>query len=427
MAVCLVFPGSARFLAHPPGSIVGVRHRVAVVSHVYGNGPAQPLVTYLRRTGQSYVFIAHPFLFTQQRPSYIERQDTGGPLTRRHSPFPIAPIPFRYLQDLLTTILWLLQSGPIDTVVGCGNINAMAGLVLRLLRRAKTVVFYSVDYVPQRFDGSFLNRTYSLLDRHVARACDRVWNLSPAMEHARMRADPARLEIGRMDVVPMGGGFDLDTVETRPNDSSTIAFVGHLLDKQGVQIALEALPMVKAALPEARLVVMGDGPYGSALRRLASDLALDDSVEFTGFMSDFEEVRRRLAASALGIALYVGELDRWTRYADPGKLKDYLAAGLPILTTAVPPNARYLEERGAAIIVEPTPDEVAAALIRILTDAALRRSMAWNARRLAREYDWTRIFSEAFAKLRGEGRTARSSFVHGPLTNGGQRSLVARR
>jgi glycosyltransferase involved in cell wall biosynthesis len=88
-------------------------------------------------------------------------------------------------------------------------------------------------------------------------------------------------------------------------------------------------------------------------------------------------------------------VESFTRFADPSKLKSYVAAGLPILVTDVPPNAAELERDGGAEIVPDDPGEFAAAIERLLSDRT-----AWAARReaalgYARQFDWNNIVETA--------------------------------
>lgn len=377
---------------------------VAIVSHVFTTGPAQALQEYLRRKGCGHIFIGHPFLMPTASPSFLERSPSHGVTHRIRGPHPLLSEPYRYLVDFLVTLWWLARFGPVDVLVGCGNLNALAGLVMRRFGKVQRVVFYAIDYVPDRFHQRALNTVYHLVERMCARHSDWVWNLSPAMIDARAEADLRAKKAAPQLVVPMGGGFDLALRPRLVKDPATIAFVGHLLDKQGVQIALQALPEVLLVVPEARLLVMGTGPYESALKSLAVQLGVHTHVEFTGYVEDFSIVQGRLAASTVGIALFIQALDRWTKFADPGKIKDYLAAALPIITTTVPPVAEELARRGAGVIVEPSPPAVAAALIALLTDRAALERAAGAASILAQEFDWNRIFDTAFQSSVGAVR-----------------------
>jgi glycosyltransferase involved in cell wall biosynthesis len=378
---------------------VSCNYDFAIVSHILANGPAQALEEYLFRKKYSYLFIGHPFLERSTERSFCRLSNAVGTTRELICNLPVLPAPYRYALDFLLTIWWACFHGPVDILVGCGSINAFAGLVLRRMGRVRRVVFYAIDYAPQRFRHSLLNRIHHLIERICVARCDVVWNLSSAMIEARIRDGVATRRSAPQLVVPMGAGFDLaKRRDERPRDDCTIAFIGHLLEKQGVQVILHALPQIVAAAPTARLLVMGTGPYESQLRQLATSLGVQAHVEFTGFIRDFQVVQRRLAQSAIGIAPYLDQPDGWTKYADPGKLKDYLAAGLPIITTAVSPIARQLEAAGAAIVTPPTSNAIATAVIHLLIDRSLRERMAAVAVALAQEYDWEHIFGDALEK-----------------------------
>ena len=70
-----------------------------------------------------------------------------------------------------------------------------------------------------------------------------------------------------------------------PGDE-VIAFVGRLVYEKGVQVLLEAMPQVLAARPNAKLFVIGTGPYGDELRRLVDQRRLGHAVRMLGFVSD---------------------------------------------------------------------------------------------------------------------------------------------
>ena len=100
-----------------------------------------------------------------------------------------------------------------------------------------------------------------------------------------------------------------------------------------------------------------------------------------------------VTTSAVGVALYAPELADFTYYSDPGKIKLYLACGLPVITTAVSHNARELEEAGCGFVVEYEPRKVAKLLIQVLRDPERLRVYAENARRYAKQFDWGTIFA----------------------------------
>jgi phosphatidylinositol alpha-1,6-mannosyltransferase len=174
-------------------------------------------------------------------------------------------------------------------------------------------------------------------------------------------------------------------------------FVGHLLEKQGVQLVLRAFPLVRERVSEARLVIVGDGPYRVTLASLARELGLDDAVEFTGYLDRHDEVEDLIAGSAVGVAVYDPSIASFTEFADPGKIKNYLAAGIPVVTTPVIHSAPELAASRAGLVVDYERSAVADALVAILGDPARQRKMRAAAATLGREADWTAVFDRAFA------------------------------
>jgi len=75
-----------------------------------------------------------------------------------------------------------------------------------------------------------------------------------------------------------------------------IFFIGRLVREKGVQLLLEALPMIRERFPGTRLVVAGSGPFEEELRRTALHLGVDRFVTFAGYID--EPLRNQLYAQA---------------------------------------------------------------------------------------------------------------------------------
>ncbi len=298
--------------------------------------------------------------------------------------------PLRWARDFTLTMAWGLRAPDrIDLFVGSDSLLAAAGLVLRRLGKARIVVLWTIDYVPERFGNPVLNRIYHAFDKLCVRRCDETWNLSPVMEEARA----ARGVHGRQRVVPMGAS---STAAVGPRNTRQLVFVGHLLEKQGVQLVLEALPTILRRLPEARLLVIGDGPYRPALERQAERLGVSQAVEFAGFVEDHHEIERRLAESGVGLAPYDPSQAGFSAYADPGKIKNYLAAGLPVVTTEVAHISRELADRRCGVVVPYTAAALSDAVFEIVADGDGYSSRASE---LGAQFSWTRILDGALGAV----------------------------
>jgi glycosyltransferase involved in cell wall biosynthesis len=185
----------------------------------------------------------------------------------------------------------------------------------------------------------------------------------------------------------------------RALDAPRLAFLGHLVDRMGVPIALETVRVLRQRGVAVEADVIGDGPLLEPLRRKAVELGVEDSVTFHGFIEDFSQVRQLLANAALALAPYEIDESSFSRFADPGKIKAYLAAGLPILLTPVPPNAQEIAALGGATIVEPTSEGFAEAAEQLLADRIEWSNRHDAALAYARRFDWNVLLEDALPRL----------------------------
>lgn len=79
-------------------------------------------------------------------------------------------------------------------------------------------------------------------------------------------------------------------------EEKIIFFIGRLVREKGVQLLLEALPLIRDRFPSVRAVIAGQGPYAEELHRISLHFGLDRQVTFAGYID--EETRNQLYAHA---------------------------------------------------------------------------------------------------------------------------------
>jgi glycosyltransferase involved in cell wall biosynthesis len=186
----------------------------------------------------------------------------------------------------------------------------------------------------------------------------------------------------------------LDHDRYRPGGAKTerpsVLFLGRLRRYKGVDTLLEAFRAVAARMPEARLTILGDGPYRAALVERARRLELGEAVEFTGFVAGEEKVRRLAAAwvSALpspkeGWGLTVVESN---------------ACGTPVVASRSPGLVDSVRDGESGLLVpHGDPGALAQALLRVLGDAGLRERLAEGGLAWASRFTWERCSDEAWS------------------------------
>lgn len=360
---------------------------VVVSTHYATSGPSDALEDYLRpRVGRT-VAISHAFQYAKVVESILRVTERSGAVAASRIPWsPRVPEPITWAKDLVLSLWWTLRvPGKVDHFVGIDPLNALAGLAARRLGKVRRVTFWTIDYVPNRFPNGALNRAYHWVDALCTRRCDETWNVSPRMAEARRQ----RGLTGPQRLVPMGAYANPHAVATEPHRA---VHMGSLLEKQGLQKCIEAMPSVRARVPDATLLVIGDGDYRPQLEALVEELGLGDVVAFLGYVDDHSQLERLIGESAVGLATYDPRIGDYSYFADPGKIKNYLAAGVPVVATAVPWSADWAAAAGAGRIVDYDAEAIADAIVELFGDREARQAAC----RLAREVDWSSIFDEAF-------------------------------
>ena len=133
----------------------------------------------------------------------------------------------------------------------------------------------------------------------------------------------------------------------------------------------------------------------SELLDMVQKLHLQKYVTFYGFIKNHDEVEALLAKCAAAIAPYVDSPDNFVRYTDPGKVKAYLAVGLPIIITKVPDVWKEIVKRRVGIAVSDNMHKIAEGIIKLLLDEKKLRSFRDRSLKLGREYSWNLIFAKS--------------------------------
>ncbi|GIG35218.1 glycosyltransferase family 4 protein [Cellulomonas pakistanensis] len=204
-------------------------------------------------------------------------------------------------------------------------------------------------------------------------------------------------------VVVLPNGVDTDRVvpsglPARPADAAefTVGFVGTLKEWHGVDVLLRAVDRLHARDASWRLLVVGDGPCGPALRAAAGP-----HVAFTGALAP-AEVLPQLHRMDVAAAPYP---DLPGLYFSPLKLYEYLAAGVPVVASAVGQVPGALGGGRLGALVPPgDAGALAAALADLRADAPGRARLAAEGRRAAEErHTWRAVVERTLAHARLAG------------------------
>ncbi len=158
----------------------------------------------------------------------------------------------------------------------------------------------------------------------------------------------------------------------------TILSVGRLVEKKGTDVLLDAL----ARLPETlhwRLVHVGGGPLARDLRRRADALGLTARIEWRGSMTQTELLAEYRASDIFALASRIAS--DGDRDGLPNVLMEAQTQGLPCVATDVSAIHELIIRDVTGLLVAPeSPGALAGALLKLITDPALRQALGSEAR-----------------------------------------------
>ena len=260
---------------------------------------------------------------------------------------------------------------------------ARLGLVLRMPIIANEHIHVDSSLAYLSGQRPVLSRAAPLLHRLAYARATRVVGVSERqMDDLRRRfhvpaektaAIPVGVDVARLRVLA-AEPLDDPWCEERP----LLVAIGRLIPQKAFDDLLRAFSRV-AERSDARLVVLGEGELRGELEALVRRLGLEERVRLPGLQANPYRFLGRARAFVLS--------SRWE--ALPQVVIEALALGVPVVSTDCPSGPAELLDGGRyGVLVPPAaPEELAAALLRVLDDGAERARLAALAAERGRTYD----------------------------------------
>lgn len=378
------------------------RYTAVIVCHDVMFGPPHELRDYLIRHKIGHmVFIGHRNRALPEnniRRSYCAIYRNSLKIQTAYSP-DISRLPefVAYAIDCIWTLYWVMKfSRSADYYFGLGNMNACVGLLLKFVGSVKKVIYYVIDYIPDRFSNPLINRFYMKLDYWAALHADATWNYAPKMIDARNNMWGKKFL--HQYIVPNGIRIRASVPANKDLHHIDLMYLGTIHRQQGIQLVIEALPLIIKKIPQIRFYIIGQGPYRKVLEALVREKKLEKQVRFLGYIEDPDKADQRLAQGHIGVASYTPD-NSMVRNTEPGKIKRYFACGLPVIMTDTGPISELSKNAGCGTIISYNAAVLAREVIHLVSDKPRYETMRKHAIAFAKKYDWEHIFNRYFQSV----------------------------
>lgn len=379
---------------------------IIVSSHTTDlEGPTEALVEYINKKFENNLIILHPMHYCSDRRTKILKK-TKKNIKIEYKNSANSGFVLTCFRDVIITLYTCLRikknSNPI-TFIGVDPLNCFTGLILKFFKKVDKVIYYSIDWTSLRFKNFLLNKLYHLIDRICSRQSDLNWNISEKINNIRIDlTSNSRKNV----LVPVGAKllniFEIDRFKKKKLNN--VVLLGALAPSKGCDLILNSWKKVIVERPNIKLHIIGKTP----------NVPIEDGVKYEPYEKKFKEigksikfygVKKRsdviniLKKMDVGLAIYNPNSNNFSHWADPSRIKDYLGAGIPVITTKVPKISQKIKRNKCGYVVEYDENQLKKYIIKILKNKRLNQKYSHNCLKFMKKYTWEKIFNKCFNNL----------------------------
>jgi glycosyltransferase involved in cell wall biosynthesis len=243
------------------------------------------------------------------------------------------------------------------------------------------IVFRSIDVLYMLVRNRILRRITHGLEKKVYSNVDKILALTPKLADYVVNegADKSCVDLLL---------FGVDTKEFNPNvdtnllrkylgisdKDKVIIFMGTLFEFSGLDRYIEQFPGIIKEIPEAKLVIVGGGYLFDKLKRIRTNLGIDNKIILTGFQK-FEMMPQYINLAHLCINPFL--INNTTRDIIPGKIYQYLACAKPVLATPLEGMKSLISGENGGVFYSDI-DNFGKKTVDLLKDAQLLKDIGKN-------------------------------------------------
>jgi glycosyltransferase involved in cell wall biosynthesis len=164
--------------------------------------------------------------------------------------------------------------------------------------------------------------------------------------------------------------------EPKSDNSFTLLYPGTLNKHCGLDIAIQAVNLVKNEIRSLKFLIYGRGTELSRLKQMVNDLGLQDIIYFHTPVP-LDSIPKIIGNADIGIALLSG-YDDYSQQALNVKLFEFLSMGLPAIATRTKSIEYYLNEQTVMLSKPNDPVDVARCIRELYADSAKREELREN-------------------------------------------------
>lgn len=193
------------------------------------------------------------------------------------------------------------------------------------------------------------------------------------------------------DRFKLGNGARFRAEQQLPLDRPLVTYVGRVAHEKNIEFLVSVFADVRKQIPNAMLVIAGEGPAREPLRQLVARQGLSDSVRFVGYLDRNTGLLDCYAAADVFVFASRTETQGLV-------LLEAMAQGTPVVSTAELGTKFVLQPGSGALVVPENMTQFSSAVVRVLQDKALHEELRVRGRAYAQTWS-SRLLAQRLADL----------------------------
>jgi len=316
---------------------------------------------------------------------HISTATTGGMIFERHlhssgiQSYPV-PMASQFFFKPVCRLVHIIKKNKIDFIHSQGSradffariAGSIAGVPYNVCTIAAPI---------EKFDIGIIHKgIYRFLDRLTENCVDRFIVVSDALE----KLLTVKRKIFGKRVVKIYNGIELQKYHSSgtfdnlrielgiPGNAFLIGAIGRIIPSKGLEYLIEAMKVILVTHPEARLIIVGEGPVKDDLITKCKIMGIKDQVIFSGFIDD---IRKVLVSIDLLAFPSLSE-------GFPMTILEAMAMEKPIIATCIDGVMEQISDAVEGLLVPPGNSEaLMQAMKKVMEDRALACTLGSAARR----------------------------------------------
>ncbi|GJQ19759.1 MAG: glycosyl transferase family 1 [Bacteroidia bacterium] len=222
---------------------------------------------------------------------------------------------------------------------------------------------------------------YVLGSEWLARSVYRNTTMAVVSESTRQELIASGFRPDNIVLVPNSVDHDVYAPGEQESQAHVIGYVGRLKKYKSIEDLLQAFAIVVRDVKDARLIILGEGDARRILERVTRELHLEGKVEFRGFVPLEEKIN---LLRTMNFVVNPSAKEGWGLTVIEAN-----ACGVPVIASDVPGlRDSVLDERTGLLFEYGNIEQLAAKMLLLMRDRALRRRLAAEALDWARQFSW---------------------------------------